>query len=160
MAMVAVGTLATALASAPAGAVTRTSGVARSHHQSRVPKKCRRHRNAAVCNAAPATESVTGSSGTLTVTFTATVTGTSVSFAIASSDSQSYGALGPEVLDFGNGTDQGFATPEYCLANPAAETNDTTASTTYATGSYTASVTVGANCTPDQLTLSLPITVD
>jgi hypothetical protein len=94
------------------------------------------------------------------VTFTATADGSTVNFDIASSETQAYGALGPEVLSFGNGASEGFATPEYCLAHPMAETNDTQVPYTYGqAGSYTASVTVGANCTPDQLTLNLTITI-
>jgi PKD repeat protein len=94
------------------------------------------------------------------VTFTATAVGSNVTFDVASSETQAYGALGPEYLAFGNGASEGFATPEYCLAQPVAETNDRQISYSYSKpGSYTASVTVGANCTPDQLTLSLPITV-
>jgi hypothetical protein len=83
-----------------------------------------------------------------------------VDFDVASSETQAYGALGPEVLSFGNGASQGFATPEYCLAHPIAESDDRQISYTYGrAGSYSASVTVGANCTPDQLTLTLPITI-
>jgi hypothetical protein len=88
------------------------------------------------------------------------VSGSTVTFDVTSSETQAYGALGPEVLSFGDGVSEGFATPLYCLAHPVAESDDRQISYTYgASGNYTASVTVGANCTPDQLTLSLPITI-
>jgi hypothetical protein len=124
-------------------------------------KHCR-HRNhkSSLCSGSQSTQTVTGTSGDLTVTFTATETGQSVNFDVESSDTQTYGALGPEFLSFGNGATQGFATPEYCLAHPMAETSDRQIPYTYAkAGTYSASVTVGANCTPDQLTLTLSITV-
>ena len=109
---------------------------------------------------AQSTQSITRTSGGLTVTFTATVDGAAVNFDVASSETQAYGALGPEVLSFGNGASEGFATPEYCLAQPMAESNDRQIPYTYnKAGSYTAAVTVGANCTPDRLTLSLTFTV-
>ncbi len=83
-----------------------------------------------------------------------------MTFDITWSESAAYGAVGPEVLSFGDGTSQAFATPEYCLADPMAASGDRTVSYTYeATGSYIASVTVGANCTPDRLTLTLPVSI-
>jgi hypothetical protein len=126
--------------------------------RAKAPKHC--HRRKATCSAPQSTQSITGTSGGLTVTFTATVDGSAVNFDVASSETQAYGALGPEVLSFGNGASEGFATPEYCLAQPMAESNDRQIPYTYnKAGSYTAAVTVGANCTPDQLTLSLTFTV-
>jgi hypothetical protein len=122
-------------------------------------KHCHRGRKSA-CSGTQGTQSVTQTSGGLTVTFTATTVGANVTFDVESSETQAYGALGPEYLSFGNGASEGFATPEYCMAQPVAETNDRQISYSYGQpGSYTASVTVGANCTPDQLTLTLPITV-
>lgn len=128
-------------------------------NRGKAPKHCHRSRKSP-CSGRQSTENITGTSGGLTVTFTATEDGSTVDFDVASSETQAYGALGPEVLSFGNGASQGFATPEYCLAHPIAESDDRQISYTYRrAGSYSASVTVGANCTPDQLTLTLPITI-
>jgi hypothetical protein len=125
----------------------------------KTPKHCHRGHKSA-CSGTQGTQSVTQTSGGLTVTFTATSVGSNVTFDVASSETQAYGALGPEYLSFGNGASGGFATPEYCLAQPVAETNDRQITYSYGKpGAYTASVTVGANCTPDQLTLTLPVTV-
>jgi hypothetical protein len=107
-----------------------------------------------------ASSSVTGTDGGLTVTFTSSETGSAVTFDITWSETEAYGAVGPEVLSFGDGTSEGFGTPEYCLAKPMAASGDRSISYTYdAAGNYTASVTVGANCTPDHLTLTLPINI-
>jgi hypothetical protein len=112
------------------------------------------------CPKVHATQSVTGSSGGLTVTFTETSDGTTANFDITWSDTQAQGAVGPVVLSYGDGTVQGFGTPEYCLAYPVAVSGDRQISYTYgASGTYSASVTVGANCTPGQVTLTLPVSI-
>jgi hypothetical protein len=126
----------------------------------RTPRHCPRH-HTSPCRGRYATQNVTGSSGNLTVTFTASQSGSTVTFDIASSDTQAYGALGAEILSFGNGDSQGFGMPQYCLADPIAESNDQQVSYTYPqAGTFSASVTVGANCTPDHLTLTLPVTIN
>jgi hypothetical protein len=141
----------------PASAHGSQSGPTVGH--AKAPKHCHRGHKAR-CAGPQSSQSVTGTSGGLTVTFTANVDGSTVTFDVASTETQAYGALGPEVLSFGNGASEGFATPEYCLAHPIAESNDRQITYTYSqAGSYTAAVTVGANCTPDQLTLPLTFTV-
>jgi hypothetical protein len=151
---------ASLVVSAPASAVASGShSNGQSAAKAKHPRHCRRAHKAP-CSGTQSTQSVTGTRGNLTVTFTATQNGSAVTFDVASSDTQAYGALGPEILTFGNGASEGFATPEYCLADPMAETNDQQVAYSYnKAGTYTASVTVGANCTPDQLTLSLPLNI-
>jgi hypothetical protein len=135
------------------------SPVSGTAHQKKAPRHCHRTHKS-WCSGTQATQKVTETSGNLTVTFTATQDGSTVDFDVSSSDTQAYGALGPELLSYGNGASQGFPTPEYCLAHPVAESSDRQISYTYGNaGTYSASVTVGANCTPDQLTLTLPITI-
>jgi hypothetical protein len=83
-----------------------------------------------------------------------------VNFAIAWTETKAYGAVGPEVLSFGDGNSEGFGTPEYCLVTPMAQSGSRQISYTYGSaGSYTAAVTVGANCTPDRLTLTVPVSI-
>jgi hypothetical protein len=152
---------AAGMATSPAWVLSRShsspSGAGVAHHAKTRP--CRRsHRSS--CRHGHAVQSITGTNGGLTVTFTATENGPSVTFDIASTETQASGALGPEFISFGDGTSQGFGTPEYCLAHPVAESDDTTVDHTYAqSGPVTVSVTVGANCTGDQLTLTLPVAI-
>jgi hypothetical protein len=140
----------TRVATSRSTGMTTASAAARPCHKAR-RSSCRRNEG---------TQSVTGTDGGLTVTFTATETGATATFDIASSETQAYGALGPEYLSYGDGNSQGFGMPQYCLAHPVAESSDRQISYTYGgAGTYSASVTVGANCTPDQLTLTLTINI-
>jgi hypothetical protein len=158
VAMVTTGLMAVSpVRAAPASAHPSQARPTASHETTR---RCHKTPRPSVCSGEHASQSVTGVNGGLTVTFTASEDASTVTFDIASSETRAYGALGPEVLSFGDGTSEGFGTPEYCLVNPVAETNDRQISYTYnAAGTYTTSVTVGANCTPDQLTLTLVINV-
>lgn len=111
------------------------------------------------CASPPVSESVTGSNGGLTVTFTATASGSTVDFDISYTEAQAYGAVGPAVLSFGDGTSQGWGIPQYCTADPTAVSGDRQVTHDYeSAGTYSSSVTVVANCTPDHVTLTLPVT--
>jgi PKD repeat protein len=142
--------------------VWASSASATTAHAARVssPRAAKLHCHRAHKSCSHATSSVTGTDGGLTVTFSSSATGSAVTFDIAWSETEAYGAVGPEVLSFGNGAEQGFGTPEYCLVDPVAASGNRTITYTYdAAGTYTASVTVGANCTPDHVTLTLPISI-
>jgi hypothetical protein len=158
-ALVAAVILASCVIGSPVGAATTSAQGHDTHVSANGKKRCHRtHR--APCRQDQTVQSVTGTSGGLTVTFSESQNGSSIGFTIASSETRAYGALGPELLQFGDGSSQGFGTPEYCLVNPISESTETQISHTYgASGTYSASVTVGANCTGDQLTLTLPITI-
>jgi hypothetical protein len=103
-------------------------------------------------------------SGGLTVTLTASpargAPGQRVAFVVSAYEAQAHGALGYH-LAYGDGTSDQIAVPLYCLGgsgSPQAQTWRLTHGYSTA-GSYTASVTVTANCTPDHATTQVTITV-
>jgi hypothetical protein len=103
-------------------------------------------------------------SGGLTVSFTTstptTAPGTTVKFTLTATETQAKGALGYRVA-YGDGATEQNAVPQFCLAGPGTpQTSSWQLAHAYAKpGTYTVTVTVAANCTPDQATTSLPETV-
>ena len=110
------------------------------------------------------TASATATSGGLTVTLSATPAsapvGTSVQFTIKASESHAPGALVYQ-LQYGDGSSDQNTAPTTCRGGAASPAQQTwQLSHRYAKkGTFFARVTVKANCTPDQATATVTVTV-
>jgi hypothetical protein len=108
-------------------------------------------------------KTVAGSSGGLSVTLTVDpvrgLAGQSVRFILQAKETHAPGAL-HYAITYGDGGSGSLVTPSVCKAGPGKPASQVwNVPHTYAkAGTYTASVTVGVNCSPDKATASVTLT--
>jgi hypothetical protein len=84
--------------------------------------------------------------------------GTAVTFTIEASETNAPGALS-YLLSYGDGSQASNPVPQFCTAGPGAPATQTwTLTHQYsAAGTYTVTVNVGVNCSPDKAAASLTV---
>ena len=105
----------------------------------------------------------TARSGTLTATITVSAArpspGAMVEITVSANDPDAHGVLTHE-LSFGDGSGDYTANPLFCLATVSPRSQAWNVQHAYDhAGTYTVSATVSANCTPDHVTVSVPLSV-